>query len=520
MKTNKWGRYIKNSLSLLFVLMLIINFAVTNVYAVTNPLEEAKAFIKNNYVGEVSDEVLNSSTVEDMVSKLGDKYSQYFTAKEFEDFLNSINNKFIGIGIHIDMVPEGVKILSIISNSPAEEAGLKPGDIILEASGHQLSGMKSEEAVTYIKGEEGTKVTLIIKRGETTFNLEVERRQISVPTVETKILDNNIGYIEITSFGEDTAELFGNAVKEMKEKKVNGFIIDLRYNPGGFLDTALNISGYFIGSNNALIVENKSKKRQFYSGYPHSQQITEPVIFLVNEYSASASEVLSAAVKDYDKAFLVGTKTFGKGTVQAPFMLSDGSVIKLTIQQFLSPKGNIINKVGISPDLEVKNKEMDSLLVAQLLLGKSTDVINKSGYLKVKIGSREFEIDLNKAKDEKYWDVYRNILENVNKDEVYLGTDKGWQKAEIKEGLISIKNSNSVNVTGSKVNTATKNTAVKKIFKVITCNLNVRSQATTKSKVIGVLKKGTKIEVTTYKNGWYRINYKGNPAYIYGKYVK
>lgn len=515
----KYKNYFRNAFCMMLTVCLI-STTVIKADAAVSILDEARSIIKNYYVGDVSEETLNADTVDEMVKRLGDKYSQYFTAKEFEDFLNDLNNKFIGIGVHIDMVPEGVKIISIISNSPAEEAGLKPGDIILEASGHQLSGMKSEEAVTYIKGPEGTKVALLIKRGETTFNIEVERRQISVPTVETKILDNNIGYIEISSFGEDTAQLFGNAVKEMKEKKVNGFIIDLRNNPGGFLDTALDISGYFIGTNNALIVVDKSKKRRFYSGYPHSQQITEPVIFLVNEYSASASEVLSAAVKDNEKAFLIGAKTFGKGTVQQPFGLSDGSVIKLTIQQFLSPKGNIINKVGITPDLEIKNKEMDSMLVAQLLLGKSTDTINKSGYLKIKIGSREFEIDLNKSKEERYLEAYRNILEKVNKDEVYLGTDKGWQKAEIKDGLIFIKNNTSVNNTSSKVNNTTKNTAAKKIFKVTTCNLNVRSRATTKSRIIGVLKKGTKTEVIEYKNGWYRISYKGKTAYIYGKYVK
>lgn len=412
-----------------FVLFFIssITFSV-QAAASSSLLEEARQTIKDNYVSEVPDSVLNAPTIEDMVKGLNDPYSEYFSKQEQQNFVNTIDNKMYGIGIYMDIIPEGIKVSSVIDGSPALEAGIKAGDIIISANGTSLAGMTAkQDPSSYIKGEEGTTVNLVVKRENSQLNFTVTRREISIPTVQGKMLDDNAAYIQVTSFGSDTSDLFTQKLQELKMKNPDCYIIDLRNNGGGYMSTALDMAGNFIGENRAIIIENKQGEKTGYLASDKGSVIEKPVFFLVNENTASASEILSAAVKDYNKAFFIGTTTYGKGVAQQMFPLSDGSYLKLTVEKFYSPKGNIIQKTGISPDFKVEN--VDSLAVADLFSGKCRNDVDKTGYVKVTAGGKDFEISLNTAKDEAHWAAFKYIVSTVSKDNVYIGTKDGWTKA-------------------------------------------------------------------------------------------
>lgn len=412
-----------------FVLFFIssITFSV-QAAASSSLLEEARQTIKDNYVSEVPDSVLNAPTIEDMVKGLNDPYSEYFSKQEQQNFVNTIDNKMYGIGIYMDIIPEGIKVSSVIDGSPALEAGIKAGDIIISANGTSLAGMTAkQDPSSYIKWEEGTTVNLVVKRENSQLNFTVTRREISIPTVQGKMLDDNAAYIQVTSFGSDTSDLFTQKLQELKMKNPDCYIIDLRNNGGGYMSTALDMAGNFIGENRAIIIENKQGEKTGYLASDKGSVIEKPVFFLVNENTASASEILSAAVKDYNKAFFIGTTTYGKGVAQQMFPLSDGSYLKLTVEKFYSPKGNIIQKTGISPDFKVEN--VDSLAVADLFSGKCRNDVDKTGYVKVTAGGKDFEISLNTAKDEAHWAAFKYIVSTVSKDNVYIGTKDGWTKA-------------------------------------------------------------------------------------------
>lgn len=338
-------------------------------------LSTAKQIVKEYYIEDIPTSKLDAvKSVKSLVESLNDPYSSYFTKEEFNDFNNSINNSFAGIGVQIEASAEGIKLVAVYENSPAEEAGLKVGDIITEADGHALSGVSTDEAVTFIRGVVDSTVNLKVKRGSTLLSFQVTRRQIELPTVEGSLIDKHIGHIKISTFGENTASEFKSKLDELKSNGADSYIIDLRYNPGGYIDTATDIAGYFIGDNITLRSYSKSGKSQVYYAIKHQELIDKPTVFLINGYSASASEILSAAVKDNKKAVFIGEKTYGKGVAQSMFMLPDNSYMKLTIFRFVSPLGNEINKVGVAPDIKVVDDfehETDSLNAARLLLNSS-----------------------------------------------------------------------------------------------------------------------------------------------------
>lgn len=431
-KTSSKKNKLPSIFSVLFFLTFFISSFSLNVQAAESStlINEARSIIKENYVTTVPDSVLQASTIEDMVKGLNDPYSQYFSEKEAEDFINSIDNKMYGIGIYIDMVEEGVKVSGIIESSPAESAGILKGDIIVSANGQSLAGLDASKAASYIKGEEGTSVNLKVKRGDSLLDFAVIRKEISIPTVTGKMLNDRTAYIDITSFGEDTADLFTQKLKELRMKNPDNYIVDLRNNGGGYLLTAIDIAGNFIGENPAITIEDRDGEKTRYLAEDKGSTIDKPIIFLINENTASASEILSAAVKDYEKAFFIGTTTYGKGVAQQMFSLSDGSILKLTVEKFYSPNGNVIQKVGVSPDFEViEENYVDSLAVAELFSGKCRNDVDKRGYVKVNVGDRDYEIDLNLAKDENHWAAFKYIISKASKDNVYIGTQNGWEKA-------------------------------------------------------------------------------------------
>ncbi|MCY6370966.1 S41 family peptidase [Clostridium ganghwense] len=389
-------------------------------------LTQARALINNYYIEDVSDKIEDSKSVSEMIEALDDPYSSYFTKEEYESFVNIIDNKFCGIGIYLDIVDEGVKVLSTIGNSPAEEAGLQSGDIIIKVDGNTLQGKSSEEASKYLRGEEGTKIQLVVKRESKLLNFQVTRGVITNPTVINEVLKNDIGYIRISSFGEKTGDEFLNSLNKLEEENVKSYIIDLRFNGGGYVTQALDIGGHFVGHKPVVVMKDNAERTYTYYGYDHNKIVEKPIIFLVNEYSASASEILSAAVKDYGKAFFIGKTTYGKGVAQNMFPLSDGSFIKITTSKFFSPKGNVIQHKGITPDFETSTK--DSFETAALLLSN----INEDGKL-FKLNSKELK-EIVKDKNDKTISITFNQeidANTVNNENIELVAEGSIEKVPV-----------------------------------------------------------------------------------------
>lgn len=388
--------------------------------AMGSPLTEVRDLLQSGYVDPVGDSVLNSSSIEEMLQKLGDPHTVFFTESEYQDFLNSMDMTFSGIGVYIDIVPRGVRISSVMPGSPAGEVGLQAGDIIVKADGQTLAGLSQEAATSLLRGPDGSTVQITILRGEEQLELNVARRAIEVPTVTGEVVNGHTGYIGIQSFGATTPAGFDRIAKELKGKGVDSWIIDLRDNPGGYLTSALSLAGYFIGNQTALQTRDRSLTMTPYAGVKQDFELSGPVMFLTNENSASASEILTAVVKDYGKATILGNRTYGKGSVQSMFPLTEGGVLKMTVAKFFSPFGKEINKVGISPDLKIVKS--DPRRLAELLLDganpqtegiKEDQSGNPSEKVQLSVGGRSWEISLNKARSSAYWAAYSELTRTL-----------------------------------------------------------------------------------------------------------
>lgn len=367
------GRIVVN---LMLALILILSTS-TSVWASTNDvLPEIRSLLQNQYADPVSQDVLNAPTIEETLKRLGDPHTTYFSPEQYKDFVGSINMSFVGIGIHIEMLPEGVKVVSVIQGSPAEEVGLKPGDVIISADGQSLAGLAPDQAVNLLRGIEGSTVQISVKQGSEIRDLKVTRRAVAEPTVTGSVLDGHIGYISLKSFGSNTPQEFATTVMKVNNQNVNSWIVDLRDNGGGYLSSAIDLAGFFIGPNVAIQVKDRTGVRHLYQAPAQPFTLNQPIIFLTNENSASASEILTGSVKDYHKATIVGTTTYGKGTVQSMFDLSNGGVLKMTVDHFYSAFGHEINKVGITPD--VKIQQADSLKAAELMLSDKSVALTKA----------------------------------------------------------------------------------------------------------------------------------------------
>jgi carboxyl-terminal processing protease len=331
-------------------------------------VEEVRELVQDYYVDVPPAGIMQARTVDELLEMIGDPHCNYFTREEYEEFLQSLDQKFCGIGIHMDMVPAGVKVVSVIKGTPAEKAGIKSGDIIIRAGDENLKGLTPEQATALLRGAAGSQVSLAIQRNDSTFQVKIVREEIEVPTVSSKVLNNGqTGYIDIDSFGTDTAEEFGSETLNLQNAGVKNWIIDLRDNTGGYLETAFELAGYFIGEKPVINVKERDYS-EVCSGIKQNITVKGPVAVLINENSASASEILAGALQDYHRALVLGQKSYGKGTVQEIFRLSGGDMLKLTIARFYSPKGDVIDHIGIAPDLAV-NEKNDALLLAQSLLG-------------------------------------------------------------------------------------------------------------------------------------------------------
>ncbi len=321
-------------------------------------IDELVSHVDLYYNDEYDKDDLKKGMYKGVLAGLGDPYSVYYTRDEFRDMQVTTVGRYYGIGAGMmqDEKTMEVTVTHVYKGTPAEEAGIKNGDELLSVEDVKATSMELSRLVKKIRGEEGTKVHLKIYRRSTdeTLELDVERRNITLPSVESEMLENKTGYIQITEFQDDTANQFKEALARLEADGMERMIVDLRDNPGGMIVSVTDILDMILPKGTIVYTEDKYKKRETYKS--DASCINYPLAVLVNENSASASEIFAGAIKDYGYGTLIGTNTFGKGIVQTIFQLDDGSAVKLTTAKYYTPDGNYIHGVGIKPDIELDYK--------------------------------------------------------------------------------------------------------------------------------------------------------------------
>ena len=334
--------------------LLLLNTSETQ--DIETELSKYRSIIDKYYLGEVNDEDLLEGAIRGYIDGLGDPYTEYISKEEMQEYMEDTLGNYVGIGIYMikDEKTNRVKVLSPIKNSPAETAGIQPGDLIIAVNGKEYTGDEMTQMSNDIKGEEGTEVTLTILRNNESLEIKVKREKIKVNPVESKVLENNIGYIAFTSFDETTAEDFKSKFEELQKQNIKSLIIDLRNNGGGLVDQAVDIAGYVLDKDSVVLYEVDKNGNEVVEKTTTAPIIDMPIIILTNENTASASEILAGALKDFGKAKTVGIKTYGKGVIQEILSVKDGSGIKITTSEYQTPNRNKINKIGIEPDEKVE----------------------------------------------------------------------------------------------------------------------------------------------------------------------
>ena len=328
-------------------------------------LKTIRKKIDANYKGEINEDNLKEYAIKGYVAGLGDEYTQYFTKDEMKQFTEETEGEFVGIGVYITANNDAnrVEIVSDIKDSPAEKVGLQSGDLIKSVDGVEYTASDLDKITQNIRGKAGTKVKIVIIRNNEEKEYEIERASVSIPSVESSILENNVGYIYISTFSSNTSEEFKTAYNDLVSKGAKSLVIDLRNNVGGLLEEALDIGDMLTDKGKVLLIEEDKNNTEEKTFSKEDKLVDMNFVLLVNQYSASASEVLAGIVKDdCDNATIVGTTTYGKGVVQKLYGLSDGSGIKITTNEYFSPNHNSINKVGIKPDVEVEYDKFDGKL--------------------------------------------------------------------------------------------------------------------------------------------------------------
>lgn len=318
--------------------------------------EAWKLIQENFYTQPIDQEKMTYGAVGGMVAALGDIHTAFVDPKRADYLRSQLQGSFEGIGATVDMVNGRLVIVSPIKGTPADKAGLQAGDVILQVDETKIVNMDVSEAVALIRGPKGTNVVLKVQRGSNpAFDVTITRNTIEVPEVTSKMLeDDTIAYIQLSEFGEKAKPELRKALSEALAKNPKALIFDLRGNPGGYLNTAIDVASEFIASNQVVLVEKfKNGDKKLYKTGGDGLATKIPMVLLVNEGSASASEILAAALRDHKRAIIIGQKTFGKGSVQTVHQLSDDSQLRVTIANFYSPQENVINKVGVNPDILV-----------------------------------------------------------------------------------------------------------------------------------------------------------------------
>ena len=325
--------------------------------AVEDKITEIETLVQKYYLNEIDTEQVENYLYKGMIAGLDDAYAAYYTKEEYQSMIDSTNGSYYGIGVEMsqNMTTGIITITRVFEGSPAEEAGLLPGDLIYKVQDTEVTGEDLTKVVSMVKGAEGTTVPISVAReGESDYlTFDVERRTIEISTVEHRMLDGNIGYISIASFDDVTVNQFLTALEDLENQGETALIIDLRNNGGGLVSSAGSILDRLLPEGLIVYTEDKYGNREELKSDAENY-FDKPLAVLVNGNSASASEIFAGAVKDYGIGTLVGTQTFGKGIVQKVYPLSDGTAVKLTVSKYYTPKGNNIHGIGIAPDVEVE----------------------------------------------------------------------------------------------------------------------------------------------------------------------
>lgn len=339
-------------------------------------IEEIYTLLKENHISGVQGEELLHAAIKGMVESLNDPYTTYLSPQEWEQYNNSLEQQFVGIGVYLEQKKGQFIVVKVIPDAPAERAGILSGDMIIAVDGTSVEGKTMTELTTLILGEEGDPVTIQVKRGGAIKEYTIVREKIEIPVVTSQTFnDNKVGYIQLTSFSSDADELFIAKKKELEAGGMENLIIDLRGNGGGLLDTAYNIAAQFIKEGALIHTQNRYGVEQTMD-ILNGSQVDYPVYVLVDSNSASASEVLAGALQDYKLATIIGTKTFGKGSVQQVVPLSSGGVLKITIEEYVTPNRNKVNQVGITPDRNVKG-DLEGIIFALSQVSNQINIISK-----------------------------------------------------------------------------------------------------------------------------------------------
>ena len=357
-------------------------------------LEDIQNILDNNFYFEEDEQAKQDGIIKGYMEGLDDPYSVYYTKKEYDEFKEDTDGEYVGVGVQVSQSKETniITVVKVFDDSPAKNAGIEAKDVITKVNGEDVSEQELDAVVEKIRGVEGTDVTITVYRSSDSkdHDYTMKRRKVENPTVEYKMLDNNIGYIAVSSFYEVTGKQFIDAVGKLNVEGMEGLIVDLRDNGGGLLDIAVEMLDFMLPEGKIVYTEDKNGNIIDSYNSTDEQKFTKPLVLLVNEYSASASEIFAGAIKDYGIGTLVGTNTYGKGIVQRLFPLNDGSAVKVTIAKYFTPNGNDIHKIGIKPDIEVefdakqykdsdgeKDNQLDAAVEEMMKkLGKSTSKSN------------------------------------------------------------------------------------------------------------------------------------------------
>lgn len=340
---------------------------------VKKKIDKIQGLINEFYIDEVEEDTLADGLYQGMMFSLGDPYAAYYNKENFASLIEATNGVYCGIGATVsqDAKTGIITIVKPFVGAPAYQVGILPGDVIYKVDGKEVTGVDLTEVVSNMKGKEGTTVVItVVREGETEpIDFIVERKEVEVPTIEYEMLSNKIGYIAVSEFDEITSEQFKNAVDTLEKQGEKGLIIDLRNNGGGLYDTAVTMLERMLPKGLLVYQEDKygNKQEEFAE---KKDQFDKPLIILVNENTASASEIFAGAIQDYGTGTIVGMKTFGKGIVQSVIPLYDESAVKLTVAKYYTPKGRNIHGIGIEPDVEV---ELDEKLRQKPVIEKKED---------------------------------------------------------------------------------------------------------------------------------------------------
>ena len=333
----------------------------------------AYRFIELKYVNQTDDINLIDGAIDGMVKSLGDPHSNYLSPKMYQSLKEQTQGSFAGIGVVMGMDNnKNIKIVAVMEDSPGQKAGLAEGDQIIAVDGTPVTEMAFDEVAAHVRGEPGTDVVLTIMRDGIQQDYTITRDNIKLKTVGHEMLDNNIGYIQIVSFSEDTAQEFMDAYTDLQNQGMQGLVLDLRNNPGGLLGACVDIAKNLVPKGDIVSIVDKDGNKEVYSS--DLEQVQYPVAVLINKNSASASEILSGAIQDTKSGVIIGETSYGKGSVQTILPMMDDDAVKLTIAKYYTPSGRSIDGVGITPDIEVK---LDENSTVDTQLDKAKEVISQ-----------------------------------------------------------------------------------------------------------------------------------------------